>query len=191
MLIKSMLIMLSTASCVAMMCGLFVPSAFAHDDRGQRTFTCSNETLKGDYAFTVNGVVLPGGFTINGEKQPAGTSWPIQGVQLIHFDGDGKLIDIESLVVNGVPLPDNTGKPAGPPPGYFSLHIGTYSLSSDCTGTAFETDDDGFNFVHVAMVVDKGGRQVRMVVVPPFDKGGIPRVIIAEGEKVQPKSSHE
>jgi hypothetical protein len=186
MRIKSVLIMLNTASCVAMMCGLFVPSAFAHDDWGQRTFTCSNETFKGDYAFTVNGVVLPGGFTVNGVAQPAGTSWPIQGVQLIHSDGDGTLTDIESLVVNGFPLPNINGEPAGPPPGYFSLHTGTYSLSSDCTGTAFETDDDGFNFVHLAIVVDKGGRQVRMVVVPPFDKGGIPRVITAEGEKVEP-----
>jgi len=190
---KAMLIMVNTASCVAMLCGLFVPSALAQDDRGQSTFTCSNETFKGDYALTVNGVVLPGGFTVNGVEQPAGTSWPIQGVQLIHSDGDGQLTDIGSLVVNGFPLPNINGEPAGPPPGYFLLqpNTGTYSLNSDCTGTAFETDDAGFNFVHLAMVVAKGGRQVRMVVVPPFDKGGIPRVITAEGEKVEPKSSHE
>jgi hypothetical protein len=157
---------------VGVICGALVCSAFAKD-------LCSNETFKGSYGFTVSGVVLVQLPTFTSP----GVQWPIQGVQLIQSDGNGNLVDTESLMVNGAPLAGANGQPDGQPPGYFSVHTGTYTLDSNCTGVAFITN--GFNFVYVAMVVDKEGSEIRMSVVPPFDSGGIPRVVTSLGVRVE------
>jgi len=50
--------------------------AFAAENNG-----CSNATLKGDYGFTISGF----------QPNPDGSTSPIKGVAITHFDGAGKL----------------------------------------------------------------------------------------------------
>jgi hypothetical protein len=131
---------------------------------------CSNKTFHGDYGFTVNGTINPApGITIY-----------ISGVQMIHADGEGNLKDSEAIVIDGVPLVDA-------PPSYFSEHEGTYTVNSNCTGLAFLTNVPfgGVNFITLSFVMDSGGKQVRMLGVPPFDSGGTPRTVTSVGEKVE------
>ena len=162
-------------------------NALAEDNQHAKT-KCSNETFEGDYGLTVNGTINLGGLQ-TGFLAPL----YIQGIQLIHADGDGHLTMSESLMINGIPLTQFAGAPeaAGPPPGYFSEHFGTYTLNSNCTGTAFLTNvgvsgyPENTNFIYLAILMDKKGRQVRMVGVPPFDSGGILRTVTSEGEKVE------
>ena len=113
---------------------------------------------------------------------------PIQGVQLIVSDGKGNLTDKESLSLGGQPLAATATNP-------FSGHYGTYTIDSDCTGTAFLTNAKficpsspdscpNANTVSLAFVIDKVGKKVRMVGVPPYDSGGIQRVVTSIGEKL-------
>jgi len=136
---------------------------------------CSKATFHGDYGFTVNGTINPGG--LGGGPAPA---IYIAGVQMIHADGEGNLKDIEAIVIDGTPLVDA-------PPSYFSEHIGTYTVNSNCTGLAFLTNVPfgGVNFITLSFVMDAGGKQVRMLGVPPFDSGGTPRTVTSVGEKVE------
>lgn len=139
------------------------------DNNGVGDGKCSNQTFFGDYGFTVNGTINPPGTTIY-----------ISGVQMIHADGKGNLVDTEAIVIDGAPLVDA-------PPSYFSEHIGTYTVNSNCTGLAFLTNVPfgGVNFITLSFVVDKKGKQIRMLGVPPFDSGGVPRTVTSVGEKVE------
>jgi hypothetical protein len=157
-------------------------------NNGRETAKCSNATLKGDYGFTVNGTIfpVPAAFGV-----PNNTIY-IQGVQMMHFDGKtdaegigpsgpkGNLTDNEALILNGVPLVPTAG------PSFFSVHTGTYTVNSDCTGLAYLSNvpEGGVNFIWLSFVVDKRGKQIRMVGVPPFDSGGIPRTVTSVGDKV-------
>jgi len=136
---------------------------------------CSNQTFFGDYGFTVNGTINPGGLA--GGPAPA---IYIAGVQMIHADGEGNLKDFEAIVLDGTPLVDA-------PPSYFSEHEGTYTVNSNCTGIAFLTNAPfgGDNFITLSFVIDKKGKQIRMLGVPPFDSGGTPRTVTSVGERVE------
>ena len=159
--------LLSTVAIALMLGG----NALAQDS-SNTGLHCTNATFHGDYGFTVNGTIIPGG--------TGGPTIYIQGVQMIHADGQGNLTDNEALILNGTPLVNN-------PPSYFSLHTGSYAINSDCTGLAFLTNapTGGVNFIWLSFVMDKRGKQVRMVGVPPFDSGGILRTVISVGEKVE------
>jgi hypothetical protein len=73
-------------------CAVLIPmTAFAQapDSDG-----CTNETLKGDYAFRITDSIL----------NDAGT--PVQnrdGVAMTHFDGKGRLTQVDFVMVNGLP----------------------------------------------------------------------------------------
>ena len=186
MRIKSILKTLPIAGCFAIIFAAFAPAAFANGDWGG----CSTSTFKGSYGFTIDGTVyLPSAFGGLMSGDPS----PIQGVQMIYSDGKGNLTDKESIILAGNPLGDSMGHALGTPPGYFSQHHGTYTLDSDCTGVAFLTNEvgntglspDGASpaFVWLAFVVDEQGSQVRMVVVPPFDSGGITRTVYSIGQR--------
>jgi hypothetical protein len=164
---KSILTMLSGAVRVGAICSLLTACAFASDPLTPGT--CSLASFKGDYGFTVNGTITPGG----------GVVIYIQGVQMIHSDGNGNLTDSEALVLNGVPL-------VNAPPSYFSEHSGTYTVNSNCTGLAYlsNVSEGGSNFIWLSFVIDQGGREIRMVGVPPFDSGGAARTVTSVGQKV-------
>lgn len=104
--------------------------------------TCSNHTLRGDYAFTIDGTILNG---------PAPVL--LRGVAMTHFDGDGNLTQVDFATRNGIPMgPD--WRPAG----------GTYQVNEDCTGSAEIVPVVGPS-IPLRLVVFDGGRQVATVVI--------------------------
>lgn len=98
---------------------------------------CNDATLRGDYIFTVSGQILDVG--------------PVNGVAKTHFDGMGNLKQVDFVVHNG------TVPPAWRP------GQGTYSISSDCTGSATITPSTG-PAIDLEFVVLKNGCEIRTVV---------------------------
>ena len=71
------------------------------------------------------------------------------GVALTHFDGHGNLRQLDFVTRNGVPAsPD--WRPA----------TGTYSIDSNCTGSAVISPADGSPSLNLRLVVIDRGRQV-------------------------------
>jgi hypothetical protein len=131
--------------------GLTVMAAAA-DNNG-----CNNATLKGDYGFAIHG------FSPN----PDGTQLPTQGIAITHFDGAGKLTQRDFVETAGVPNAGNGNAQAG---FVFSTgETGSYSLSSDCTGT-MEIDLNvpvpfgSTGVIKLMIVVTNGGRAIHTVV---------------------------
>jgi hypothetical protein len=92
---------------------------FAADNDG-----CSDATLRGDYGFTILG----------DQPNPDGTTSPVVGVAITHFDGAGKLTQKDFRVDGGVPSPANGNAATGFH--FAGGETGTYSVNSDCTGSA-------------------------------------------------------
>ena len=74
---------------------------------------CSDRTLRGDYAFAIDGTILT-----------APSPLLLRGVAMTHFDGHGNLSQVDFVTLNGVGGPD--WRPA----------TGTYEINPDCTGSA-------------------------------------------------------
>src|ERR1700716_2818450 len=85
---------------------LATSSSMAAHDR-----ECTNNTIKGSYAFTIHGQI----FTPNG-------TLVVDGIAKTTFDGNGNLTQVDAVAVNGNPV--QVWRPA----------TGT-SMNSDCTGT--------------------------------------------------------
>lgn len=85
---------------------------------------CSNATLRGAYGFTILG----------DEPNPDGTTSPVVGVAITHFDGAGKLTQKDFRVTGGVPSPSNGNAATGFH--FAGGETGKYSVNSDCTGSA-------------------------------------------------------
>jgi hypothetical protein len=83
---------------------------------------CTNATLFGDYAFRVDGQLLPQGAP------------PIarQGVAMTRFDGIGGLTQVDFVMSNGAPM----AGPADPATGFHTDEQGSYKVNPDCTGSA-------------------------------------------------------
>ena len=106
--------------------------------------TCSNGSLKGDY-----------GVTISGQLGQVPNLVPLAGLALTHFDGKGKLSQKDFTVVNGVPSGSN----------FANNETGTYTVNSDCTGTAtINFLNNGQQQLNLKFVVVNGGRGVEIVV---------------------------
>ena len=103
---------------------------------------CSNHTLRGDFAFTIDGTILAGPSPIL-----------VRGVAMTNFDGDGHLTQVDFVTMNGVP-----GSPDWRPA------AGTYSVNADCTGRALIVPVAGPP-LDLRLVVSDGGRRVATVVV--------------------------
>jgi hypothetical protein len=111
--------------------------ALADDERG-----CSNRTLRGDYGYAAEGVLLPA----------PGISIQFRGLGMTHFDGRGTLTWVEHTVVDGTPL-EAGWTPAS----------GTYTVNADCTGAAVVTTPNSPVPLHLAFVVVKSGAEIRTV----------------------------
>jgi len=101
---------------------------------------CSNRTLSGNYSFTVEGQILGVG--------------PVNGVAETHFDGAGNLTQVDFVVHAGV-------LPPGWRPG-----TGSYSVNSDCTGSALIVPLNA-PVLNLRFVVLKNGNEIRTVVANP------------------------
>jgi len=141
-------------------CGLLVSGASARTESEDGP-PCSNRTLKGDYGFSGEGLLLPA----------PGVTVPIRGVAMTHFDGQGKLTQVDHVLVNGVA-----------PPTPWSPSTGTYHVNANCTGTVQIIPSTG-GFINLAIVVVRQGKEIRAVVTAPFD--GPARTITNLGVKVE------
>ena len=125
-----------------LVCGLlFTASSVRADDEDTK---CTNRTLRGDYGFTAEGVLIgtPG--------LPAQA--PFRSVGLAHFDGKGNLTWLEHTVVNGTLLEAD-----------WTAASGTYSVNANCTGTAMVNTPNSPVPLKLAFVVVKEGKEVRSV----------------------------
>jgi hypothetical protein len=100
---------------------------------------CSNRTLFGDYGFTLQGVIV-------------GPNFPITGVVRQHYDGRGNITQVDHVVVNGMP-----------PPQEWAPGTGTYSVNPDCTGAAVLNTPLNPE-VKLHFVVVKHGTEIHQVV---------------------------
>ena len=103
---------------------------------------CSNRTLRGDYAFEVDGTVLAGPM--------AGI---LRAVAMTHFDGEGGLTQVDFATLNGIPMSADW-RPA----------TGSYEINADCTGRAEIVPPPPAPPLRLRMVVFDGGRKVTTVV---------------------------
>jgi hypothetical protein len=128
--------------------GLLGSAVFAKGDSGG---ACSNRTIKGQYANSVEGVFLPA----------PGVTLPIGGVGITNYDGEGNLNEYGGyLVVNGGPPSDGGGS---------SRDSGTYHVNADCTGTAHIVLDPANNFfINFAFVVTSDGKEIYSVITGPY-----------------------
>lgn len=136
------------------------PAVAQFDGSRPRARHCSNRTLLGDYGFAVEGELSPGpGATLTG-----------RGVAMTHFDGEGNLTQVDSLIIGGNPVGD------------WSPGTGTYHVNDNCTGTMNLLTSIG-GFVNLRMVVVRHGTEIHIVVWPPFD--GSNRAVSSVGIKVE------
>jgi hypothetical protein len=124
-------------------------SAMAQSDDGP----CSNRTLSGDFGFAVEGVILsapPGA--------PISPGSPVRGVALTHFDGKGRLTQVDHIVVAGL-TPEQLGAP------HWNPGSGTYQINADRTGTAvINIPGNPFSPLNLYFVVVKQGKEIHTVV---------------------------
>jgi len=107
---------------------------------------CTNETLRGDYGFTLTGTrpAMPGGPQVS-----------VVGVALTTFNGDGTLTQFDNIHVDSTTVPFVPDRPG----------TGTYSLNRDCSGSMTLTA--GGVTLDLSIVVVDFGREVRTAVLTP------------------------
>jgi hypothetical protein len=118
---------------------------------------CSNATLRGAFAFDVDGAFLGGPVPL-----------PLKGVAMTQFDGRGYLTQVDHIVFNGTPPPED-----------WTPATGWYRLNADCTGE-MEIDIPGspFSPVILRLSVGANGTHINTVV----SKAGY--VVSSTGTKV-------
>jgi hypothetical protein len=107
---------------------------------------CTNETLNGNYGFTITGIRPTG---------PGGPQVAIVGTALTTFHGDGTFDQFDNINVNSSADPYQPDRPGS----------GTYNLNPDCSGTMALTA--GGVTLELSIVVVDNGREIRTAVVTP------------------------
>jgi hypothetical protein len=103
---------------------------------------CSLASLSGNYGFTITGQILTGPST-----------GLVAGVALTTYDGRGGLTQVDHVLHNGQ-IPADEWRSA----------TGSYTLSSNCTGTMQLIFSDGSPTMNLHIVVDQFVGQIRTVV---------------------------
>ena len=112
---------------------------------------CTNASLKGSYAFQVDGTNVNGPFAAIGKNT---------------YDGKGHLKGVIVVSSNGAIIP--------------AKYEGTYTLNADCTGIKSAALDFGLT-VNFYFVVDSDLREIRMIVTDPgFTVSGTARKLFAD-----------
>lgn len=117
---------------------------------------CSDQTIRGTYAFTIHGTIFP----------PGGPALLVDGIAKARYDGLGNLTQVDAVAKNGNLAP-------GWRPG-----AGTYSVNPDCTATETVTIP-GQPDLHLQMIVTQSGNTIHQVVIDPG------AAVTAEGERVK------
>ena len=140
---------------------------------------CSNATLKGDYGFRISGNIL----------NAAGT--PVlnrEGVAMTHFDGKGGLTQVDFVMSNGLP-----GRgPEDPVTGFHIDESGTYTVNSDCTGSAVihfpvPPHETSGAEIDLMFVLTQAGCKIHAIVtrlIPPNTTTPVPASIHSDAEKL-------
>ena len=97
---------------------------------------CSNRTLHGSYALSIEGTIFAGPNRLL-----------LRGVAMREFDGRGNLSQVDFTTINGAPA--GTEWRSG---------SGTYELNPDCTGTMEIIQTDGSPTLRLRLVVADHGR---------------------------------
>ena len=103
---------------------------------------CSNRTLRGSYAFNIEGTILAGPNRLL-----------LRGLAMTQFDGDGNLSQVDFTTINGAPA--GTDWRSG---------LGSYQINSDCTGTMEIIQSDGSPTLRLRLVVADHGRTIHNIV---------------------------
>ena len=124
---------------------------------------CSDDTIRGNYTFTVHGQSLSADGTTS--------TGLIDGVGVTNFDGAGNVTQEDFIVKNGTEVPGGPPNPSG----FHTEETGTYSINSDCTGSAEITLGEG-NTRTLALVISQGGFAIHAI-VSAATVGGSPAVL--------------
>lgn len=139
---------------------------------------CSNSTLNGDYAFRLSGQI----FNSNG------TTTLRDGVAMTHFNGSGALNQVDFVMSNGTLVPG----PTDPTTGFHADESGSYTVNSDCTGSA-EIDFPAppgvpsGAVIKLKFVIGDHGRTIHAIVselIPPGSKIPVPASIHSDAKKL-------
>ena len=130
---------------------------------GTANADCGARTIAGRYTFTVHGTIL--------SDDGTGTTGVIDGVGVIEFSENGTLSQEDFVVRNGVEVPGGPPNPSG----FHTGENGTYTLSSDCTGTAHIVLGAG-NERFLALVTSADGNKIHAVVSSAL-VGGSPTLL--------------
>jgi hypothetical protein len=103
---------------------------------------CSNRTLRGSYAFNIDGTILAGPNRLL-----------LRGLAMTQFDGRGHLSQVDFTTINGAPT--GTDWRSG---------SGSYELNADCTGTMEIVQSDGSPTLRLRLVVADHGRTIHNIV---------------------------
>jgi len=103
---------------------------------------CSNRTLRGSYAFNIDGTIVDGPNRLL-----------LRGLAMTQFDGDGNLSQVDFTTINGAPA--GTDWRSG---------VGSYELNPDCTGTMEIIQSDGSPTLRLRLVVANHGRTIHNIV---------------------------
>jgi len=117
-------------------------SALAQSGNGESgNGRCSNRTLNGSYGFLLDGTIL-------------GPNLPLRGVVMQHYDGNGNITQVDHVVTDG-----------GPPPQEWTPGTGSYTVNPDCTGSAvLIIPGNPLSPVNLHFVVVNNGKQINQVV---------------------------
>jgi hypothetical protein len=121
---------------------LIGPHAVAQSQESRRD-SCSNRTLRGSYAFAIDGTIIAGPNRLL-----------LRGLAMTEFDGRGNLTQVDFTTINGVPA-GASWRPA----------VGSYDVDSDCTGTMQIIPADGSPTLNLKLVVADHGRTVHNIVI--------------------------
>lgn len=173
------------SSLLALGLALMIPTAKAqsYDNDG-----CSDETIKGDYAFRISGELF-----VPGAIPPTTVLAYRDGVALTHFYGDGTLTQVDFVMGNGKVPSDPTqptyvaSKDIDQVTGFSINETGKYHVFSDCTGWAvieFPSAEKIINgtpttispgaVIKLMFVVANGGHTIHTVVSSLSLPGGAP-----------------
>jgi hypothetical protein len=142
---------------------------------GAAQAACSNRTIRGDYAFTVQGNVL--------SEDGSRVVGLINGVGIISFDGNGNLAQQDYVLINAVQIPGGATNPSG----FHTDQTGTYKVNADCTGDAVIRTGPG-NELNLALVVSNGGNSLHSVVTSALVNGSpVKFQTRADNERISPR----
>lgn len=143
----------------------------AQDREREHRHTCTDETLRGSYGFTISGT-RPSG-------PPPAPLEQFVGLAISHFDGEGHLTQ---------PTGSSHGSVSGD--SQTDTGYGTYSLNPDCSGTMTLnlTGRTPAVTLRLWMIVVGGGEGVNLVVMTPTPGGiSVPpaNLTVSNGRKIE------